>query len=59
MPTVKRIICRNCKAHILNNQPYCGVCYAPKPKGPLDSEVFIWLFIAIWVLTLLYLLLWS
>ena len=54
MNTVKRIECKNCKAHILGDRLFCSVCLAPRPKGLLSVEGVLLAFIALGASAIVY-----
>lgn len=48
MASIKRIVCKKCKAHILGDQPFCSVCLEPRPRGLLNFENLFLIFIILW-----------
>lgn len=52
MDLIKRIECKNCKAHILGDRPFCSVCLAPRPKGLFSAEKLFVVFITLWAVAI-------
>lgn len=51
---VKRVVCSNCRAHILDGAPFCSVCLAPSPKKLLNTRFVAWIMVFILGVVVLY-----
>ena len=55
MTSIKRTVCKKCKAHILGYRPFCSVCFAPRPEKVFSVENLFLLFSALLALVAVYL----
>lgn len=44
---MKRVVCGNCRAHILGGAPFCSVCLEPSPKKLLSTRFVAWIMVFI------------
>lgn len=51
---MKRVVCGNCRAHILDGAPFCSVCLAPSPKKLLSIRFVGWAMVFILGAVVLY-----
>jgi RNA polymerase subunit RPABC4/transcription elongation factor Spt4 len=54
MNSIKRITCKNCKAHILGDRSFCSVCLDPVSRGLLSAEWIFIGFMLLWAVAIAY-----